>query len=794
MKMSWATCVLIGATTLWAASASPAEPPAGALDHWLVLGPIPVSSEGTSPPDKAAQKKAFETDILAPCGGETQVRALPPPPCLVAGRELGWKAVDASDGIVDLVKGIGASDYAVAYALIDVEAPTARRVLLGLGSDDAITAWLNGALVHSNWVMRPVGKDQDLVSVDLKAGRNQLLLKIQNGAQDWAFAARSLDAPAQEEAIWRAARRGDLDTMRTILSQGHGLNLDARPKCGLTPWQIARICGRADAAELLASKGAAVNLAFPPPEAVVDAMFLEPTSGKTPGAAVLVSRNGKTIFEKGYGYASIENDVRVTPETRFRIGSITKQFTAAAILRLQERGKLSIDDHLSKFIPGYPRGGEVTLRHLLTHTSGIHSFTDKPDFLETVTTPIKSADDFIRSFENDPYDFTPGTRWSYDNSGYFLLGSIVEKVSGQPYGEFLRAQFFEPLGMKDTGVYRNADPPAYDSTGYSQDGASVKKARNWDMSRAGGAGILYSTVGDLARWNEGLFDGRALSKASLDAAWTPVSTTSPQEPTKEGYGFGWLVDTFRGLREIHHGGGLDGFLSELTRFPVQGLTVVVLANAAPPVPGLVPSELAHDVAEIYLGDAMETRPSTRAVTLAPADLEAFVGRYDYGSAILAVTREGDHLFAQLSGQARFEIFPRSANEFFWKVVDAQITFVRDASGHVVKARHHQGGSSLDAPRIEEQDSISMDPAALDAYVGKYDYGQGKVILTVTREGTRLFAQMTGQPKFEIFASSPTDFFWKVVNARVTFVKDAAGRVTKAIHQQAGHTMEAPRIE
>ena len=794
MKSNWTTSLLVGATILGAARAPAAGPPVVPLDHWLVLGPVPLPDAATAPPDEAAQKRAFEADLLAPCGGEAQVRPTPPPPCSIAGQDLAWKAVEASDGIVDLVKSIGARDYVVAYALADVDSPAAGSVLLGMGSDDAIKAWVNGRPVHSNWVMRPVGKDQDLVSVDLKAGRNQILLKIQNGTQDWAFAARSLDAPAQEEAIWRAARRGDLDTMRTILTASHGIDLDARPRCGLTAWQIARICGRADAAELLASKGAAASLPLPPAEAVVDAMFTELTRGKVPGAAVLVSRNGKTVFEKGYGYASIENGARVAPETRFRIGSVTKQFTAAAILRLQEEGRLSVDDHLSKFIPGYPRGGEVTLRHLLTHTSGIHSFTDKPEFLETVTTPIKSADDFIRSFENDPYDFAPGTKWSYDNSGYFLLGYIVEKVSGQPYGDFLRAHFFEPLGMKDTGVYRNADPPAHDSTGYSQDGASVRKARNWDMSRAGGAGILYSTAPDLARWNEGLFGGHVLSRASLDAAWSPVNPVSTKEPANDGYGFGWALDTFRGLREIHHGGGLEGFLSELTRFPAQGLTVVVLANSSPPVPGLVPSELAHEVAEVYLGDAMKQRPSTQAIALSPADLEAFVGRYDYGAAVLTVTREDDRLFAQLSAQPRFEIFPRSANEFFWKVVDAQVTFVKDAAGHVVKARHQQGGGSFEAPRLEDQEAVQVDPAALDAYVGKYDYGQGKIVLTVTREGARLFAQLTGQPKLEIFAKSPTQFFWKVVNARVTFVKDASGKVTKAIHEQAGRTMEAPRIE
>ena len=179
------------------------------------------------------------------------------------------------------------------------------------------------------------------------------------------------------------------------------------------------------------------------------------------------------------------------------------------------------------------------------------------------------------------------------------------------------------------------------------------------MSRAGGAGALYSTVEDLARWNDAVFGGKVLSAASTEAAWTAVKTVAAPQPTDDGYGFGWGVGSFRGLREIQHGGGLQGFLSQLSRFPDRKLTVVVLANAAPPVPGLVPGTLARDIAEIYLGDVMQARPSTRRPsTLTPEELEAFVGRYDYGQAILTVTREGERLFAQLGGQPRFEIFPQ----------------------------------------------------------------------------------------------------------------------------------------
>jgi hypothetical protein len=161
---------------------------------------------------------------------------------------------------------------------------------------------------------------------------------------------------------------------------------------------------------------------------------------------------------------------------------------------------------------------------------------------------------------------------------------------------------------------------------------------------------------------------------------------------------------------------------------------------------------------------------------------------------MTVTKDGPHLYAQLSGQPRLEIFPKSGTEFFWKVVDAQVTFVKDDQGKVTKAIHHQNGQTIHAPRLQDLKEMKVDAATYDAFLGKYDYGAGKAILTVSREGDRLFAQLTGQPKFEIYPKSPTEFFWKVVDAQVQFVKNDAGKITKAIHHQGGQTLEAPKIE
>jgi len=251
----------------------------------------------------------------------------------------------------------------------------------------------------------------------------------------------------------------------------------------------------------------------------------------------------------------------------------------------------------------------------------------------------------------------------------------------------------------------------------------------------------------------------------------------------------------RGAEEISHGGGLDGFSSYLMRLPKQNFTVAVLANALPGAPGADPGRLAHLVAEIYLGDKLEPRSIPIAnQSVSPKAFEAVVGRYDYGGAILTVTREDTHLYAQLTGQPRFEIFPKSDTNYFWKVVEAQVSFIKDSSGKVIKAVHHQNGATINALRLDDTTPVKIDPTSYDAVTGRYDYGEGKSILSVTHEGDRLFAHLTGQPKFEIYPKSTTEFYWKVVDAQVTFVKDASGKVTKAIHHQGGRTFDAPRLE
>ncbi len=508
------------------------------------------------------------------------------------------------------------------------------------------------------------------------------------------------------------------------------------------------------------------------------------------GVAALVARDGKVLWQGASGFADAEHKVPVTLDTKFRIGSVTKQFTAAAILKLAEEKKLTLDDPLSKFFPKFPGGGKITLRHLLTHTSGIHSYTSKPEFMQRVTKPTNPAD-LIAWFQNDPPDFAPGKGFLYNNSAYFLAGEIVASVSGKSLGDYLEQTFFAPLGMKDTGLFNNAVPPPRVARGFSWNQDRLEPAVDWDMSWAGGAGSLYSTVGDLVKWNDALFGGRVLNAASLKLQTTP--NPLPAGVDGMNYGYGLVVAELKRLPMIGHGGGLNGWSSDLIYFPEQHCTVAVLVNALPTPPGLEPSALSHSLAERFLEADIKDRPGmTEDKSVDPKSYAAYVGRYDYKTGVLTVTSEDGHLFAQLTGQPKFEIFPKAPDDFFWKITDARIVFERDPAGNIIGGQHSQNGQTFKVPRLAAAE-IKLSETKLDAIVGQYAYGPG-AIMTVTRDADQVFAQLTGQPKLPIFAKSETEFEWRVLPASVRFVADADGKVTKAVHTQNGATFDAPKIK
>jgi CubicO group peptidase (beta-lactamase class C family) len=408
--------------------------------------------------------------------------------------------------------------------------------------------------------------------------------------------------------------------------------------------------------------------------------------------SVLVTRDGRTLFSKGYGPANAEHQVPNTPRTKFRLGSITKQFTAMAVLILQERGKLEVEDPVGKYLDDAPEAWKgVTIHHLLTHTSGVPSYTADPEYARKMaqTETVKSM---IARFKDKPLDFPPGEKFEYSNSGYFLLGAVIERASGVSYEAFLKEAIFDPLDMGDTGYDHDATVLPHRASGYTREGDRLENAEYLDMAQPYAAGSLYSTVEDLAKWDRALADGKLISEESMARMFTPV---------KNDYAYGWAVRTRSGRKEVGHGGGINGFATEILRYPDQRVCVVVLCNVLPSNPGRV----AHDLAAITFGEPYKLPGARKVAKVDPAVFDAYVGRYEIApDDDLTITREGDRLMARPKGKRMLEIFPESATEFFLKVADVQLTFVKDDRGKATHVVIHQGGHEVKAKRLEPDEA------------------------------------------------------------------------------------------
>lgn len=295
--------------------------------------------------------------------------------------------------------------------------------------------------------------------------------------------------------------------------------------------------------------------------------------------SVLLAKGGIIVLAKGYGEANIELGVPNTPDTKFRLGSITKQFTSAAILQLQEHGKLQVSDPISKYVPGAPETWNgITIEHLLTHTSGIPSYTDRPDYPSRMRERSGTPVEFLNRFLGMPLDFKPGTQFHYDNSGYFLLGVIIEQVSKMKYEDYLRKNIFEPLGMTDSGYDWPDTILKNRASGYSksQDGRDRDlNAPFLDMGQPYAAGALYSTVLDLYKWDRALYTENVLSAKSKEAAFTPGKFEWGQGIR---YGYGWGIENIHGHKAVGHGGGINGFSTVIVRAIEEDAVAIVLSN------------------------------------------------------------------------------------------------------------------------------------------------------------------------------------------------------------------------
>lgn len=408
---------------------------------------------------------------------------------------------------------------------------------------------------------------------------------------------------------------------------------------------------------------------------------------------VLLASRGQPVFVKGVGYANVEWQVPNTAKTKFRIGSMTKQFTSMLVMQLREQGKVKLEDSVCVYVTPCPDAWKpVTIHHLLTHTSGIPTYTGIASWRETNMVP-KTIDQMVAIFRDLPLQWTPGDRYAYNNSGYFLLGVVIEKASGKKYEQALQEMILTPLGLTDTGYDWSKTIIPRRASGYSGRGASVANAAALDMQQPYAAGSLYSTVDDLLKWDQALYTEKLLPAAAKQVMWTPF---------KDNYAYGWIVSEpsaalFGGHPRLAHSGGINGFSSVIVRLPDTNVTVIVLANNDT----VNASAVGRDVAAVYYGQPY-TIPAVRTVaTINPAVLDGYVGKYELAPGfVITVTREGNSLMTQATGQGKFEIFPESETTFFAKVTELSVTFVKDAGGKVTHFLLTQGGRVQTAKRIE----------------------------------------------------------------------------------------------
>ena len=402
--------------------------------------------------------------------------------------------------------------------------------------------------------------------------------------------------------------------------------------------------------------------------------------------SVLVARDGEILLDRGYGFANREWSIPNDGDTKFRLASVSKQFTAVAIMILNERGLVDLDAPVKTYLPDAPAAWDgVTIRHLLTHTSGVPSFTDFDDYEATKTRPA-TIDSLIARFRDHPLDFQPGEGWTYSNSGYVLLTAVVEKASGKSYADFVAEALFQPLGMNDSGYDSHAAILPHRASGYAPTARGFVNADYVDMSIPQGAGALYSTTHDLLKWEQGLFGGRLLRPESLTLLTTPV---------RNQYAFGLTVKEKDGDTTVAHSGGIEGFNTYMAYDPARRTTVIVLGN----LNGPGPDQVGGSLLALARGQTVILPGERQAFTVAPEVLRAYEGVYELSPTFaITVSVVDDKLMAQATGQSAFELHAEAADAFFLRVVDAQVTFTRDASGAVDGLILHQGGRDMPAPR------------------------------------------------------------------------------------------------
>lgn len=535
-----------------------------------------------------------------------------------------------------------------------------------------------------------------------------------------------------------------------------------------------------------AGKDATLGTALPQNlEAEIDAIFKQAYPIHGPGATVLIAKDDKVVYRKAFGMANLELNVAMTPENVLQLGSITKQFTAVAILMLMEQGKLSLQDPLSNFIADFPRGDEITLHHLLNHTSGIKSYNTLPDFGTQMRLDL-APEEMIGRFKHLPLDFNPGEKYAYSNSGYFLLGYIIAQRSGMPYEDFIQTNIFDPLGMKSSCYANTYRLVPHRANGYQFYEGNFENAEYMSPTIPYAAGALMSTVDDMFLWNQAIHHNLLISESSKQIAFTN-HTLNSGKPCN--YGYGWRIDEIEGIPTREHAGGMNGFTTSGIYLPDSNLYAIVLTNLDDGK-----GAETHNLKAVY---AILGKPITAkaAVSLSEKELKKWVGAYQFEDALRFISYDDGVLYSTREGGRPIQLEPLAANAFRFENMFATYKFSfangkREAlyADRIVKRM----GVETDKKPFAEKEIITLAPDILLQYVGVYAL-QASFEIEIKMQNGRLIAVTTGQPAVELLAVAAHTFWIKEIDAQVVFERDTDGTVMGLAFSQGGNKMEGKRI-
>ncbi len=469
-------------------------------------------------------------------------------------------------------------------------------------------------------------------------------------------------------------------------------------------------------------------------ETKLDEVFKPWDKKDAPGGAVSVSVKGQIVYEKAFGMANLESNVPNTVDTVFDVGSVSKQFTAACVMLLQDDGKLKLDDLAADYLIEFPvlRDNKITIRQLMSHTSGLRDYMSLMVF-KSGKFAFEDAEVVEVLKGQSSLNFPPGAAWDYSNTGFYFLKKIVEKLGGKSLAEFAKERLFRPLGMGHTQFLDDHSKliPGR-AFGYMDAGDGTGFRAGITMIAADGAGGLWTTLADMHKWTQNWKNNRLGKDPAMFTAMQTKAKLSSGTDTI--YGLGFFLNDYKGVARIEHGGDFVGFHAQVNWFKEQDVVVATFSND-----GTQNAKTLNDkVVDVILADLLKPEPGDNKteIKLSEKELDEYVGTYDLGAAVLEFKRDGAHLKAQVTGQPEFEVFASEKDKFFWKIVEARLEFQRDEGGKISGLTLYQGGAEIICLRSK---SFETPPDMLDALVGHYYSSELDLVMNVKRDGDKLYS-------------------------------------------------------